>query len=106
MSAVSVLVMDCTTIGASEPTRTPPTMAVTVFLRGMIAMGTSILACEALIDSATGCPQRNYGRQPGCPQRGDLSLPATPACGKYPELVVTNVGQSRRPRSASSRCTA
>src|ERR1700680_165742 len=35
MSAVSVLVMDCTTIGASEPTRTPPTTAVTVFLRGI-----------------------------------------------------------------------
>ena len=33
MSAVSVLVMDCTTIGASAPTRTPPTTAVTVFLR-------------------------------------------------------------------------
>jgi hypothetical protein len=32
MSAVSVLVMDCTTTGASEPTRTPPTRAVTVFL--------------------------------------------------------------------------
>src|ERR1700722_3327928 len=42
-SAVSVLVMDCTTIGASEPTRTPPTTAVTVFLRGIIAMGVSIL---------------------------------------------------------------
>ena len=33
ISAVSVLVMDCTTIGASDPTRTPPTTAVTVFLR-------------------------------------------------------------------------
>ena len=33
MSAVSVLVMDCTTTGASEPTRTPPTEAVTVALR-------------------------------------------------------------------------
>src|SRR5580704_12731256 len=43
ISAVSVLVMDCTTIGASEPTRTPPTTAVTVFLRGIIAMGASIL---------------------------------------------------------------
>jgi hypothetical protein len=27
------LVIDCTTIDASEPTRTPPTTAVTVFLR-------------------------------------------------------------------------
>jgi hypothetical protein len=35
--------MDCTTIGASEPTRTPPTIAVTVFLRGIIAIGISIL---------------------------------------------------------------
>jgi hypothetical protein len=31
--------MDCTTTGASEPTRTPPTMAVKVFLRGRIAIG-------------------------------------------------------------------
>src|SRR5580700_1668905 len=36
MLAVSVLVIDCTTIGASEPTRTPPTTAVTVFLRGIV----------------------------------------------------------------------
>ncbi len=28
ISAVSVLVIDCTTIGASLPTRTPPTEAV------------------------------------------------------------------------------
>ena len=33
ISAVSVLVIDCTTTGASEPTRTPPIEAVTVFLR-------------------------------------------------------------------------
>src|ERR1700730_6229484 len=45
MSAVSVFVIDCTTTGASEPTRTPPTMAVTVFLREIIAMGTFILPC-------------------------------------------------------------
>ena len=32
-SAVSVLVMDCTTTGASLPTRTAPTLTVTVFLR-------------------------------------------------------------------------
>src|SRR3979411_2396622 len=37
-SAVSVLVMDCTTTGASEPTRTPPTTAVTVFLRWVVAI--------------------------------------------------------------------
>jgi hypothetical protein len=29
-SAVSVFVMDCTTIGAEEPTGTPPTIVVTV----------------------------------------------------------------------------
>ncbi len=44
MSAVSVLVMDCTTIGASLPTRTPPMVAVKVFLRWISAMfGLSIL---------------------------------------------------------------
>src|SRR5687767_6960681 len=32
-SAVSVFVIDCTTIGAPEPTGTPPTLAVTVCLR-------------------------------------------------------------------------
>src|SRR5712671_6723259 len=37
-SAVSVFVMDCTTTGASEPTRTPPTTVVTVFLRWMVAI--------------------------------------------------------------------
>src|SRR5216683_228817 len=42
-SAVSVLVIDCTTTGASDPTRTPPTTTVTVFLRGIIAMGSLIL---------------------------------------------------------------
>src|SRR5258708_20632316 len=30
--------MDCTTTGASEPTRTPPTTAVTVFLRWIVAI--------------------------------------------------------------------
>src|ERR1700732_5286300 len=46
ISAVSVFVIDCTTTGASEPTRTPPTTAVTVFLRGIIAMGSYILTRE------------------------------------------------------------
>ena len=45
MSAVSVLVIDCTTTGASLPTRTPPIEAVTVFLRCIWAMGSSILPC-------------------------------------------------------------
>src|SRR5271154_878570 len=52
MSAVSVLVMDCTTIGASEPTRTPPTTAVRVFLRGIIAIGSFILTCGVRAHSA------------------------------------------------------
>src|SRR5580692_620758 len=46
ISAVSVLVIDCTTIGASEPTRTPPTTTVTVFLRGIMDMRIYILTCE------------------------------------------------------------
>ena len=49
ISAVSVLVMDCTTIGASEPTRTPPTATVTVFLRGIIAMGTNSLSRKPML---------------------------------------------------------
>src|SRR3954463_2119979 len=40
-SAVSVLVIDWTTTGASEPTRTPPTFTVTDFLRRISAMGNS-----------------------------------------------------------------
>jgi hypothetical protein len=35
MSAVSVLVIDCTTTGCALPTSTPPTLAVTVLLRGL-----------------------------------------------------------------------
>src|SRR5262245_59719602 len=38
-SAVSVLVMDCTTTGALDFTRTLPTTAVTVFLRWIVAIG-------------------------------------------------------------------
>src|ERR1700739_1539040 len=38
-SAVSVLVIDCTPTGAPEPTPTPPTTAVTVFLRGIVDIG-------------------------------------------------------------------
>src|SRR5450759_5608057 len=37
-SAVSVLVMDCTITGALLPTRTPPMVAVKVFLRWISAM--------------------------------------------------------------------
>src|SRR3954463_14222308 len=46
-SAVSVLVIDWTTTGASEPTRTPPTFTVTDFLRRISAMGNSdfIMRC-------------------------------------------------------------
>ena len=38
MSAVSVLVMDCTTMGAEEPTRTLPMRTVGVVRRAGIAM--------------------------------------------------------------------
>jgi len=38
-SPVSVLVMDCTTTGWGDPTGTPPTMAVTVFLRAISGHG-------------------------------------------------------------------
>ena len=37
-SAVSVLVIDCTTMGASPPSRTPPTVAMYVFLRSIFAI--------------------------------------------------------------------
>src|SRR5436190_5022499 len=37
-SAVSVLVIDCTTTGASLPTRTAPILTVTAFLRWIVAM--------------------------------------------------------------------
>src|SRR6476469_905509 len=46
-SAVSVLVMDCTTTGASDPTRTLPIVQVTVLRRWMEAMGISSLAERA-----------------------------------------------------------
>src|SRR5580704_9621592 len=42
-SAVSVLVMDCTTTGADEPTRTLPILTVTDFLRSSSAINPSVL---------------------------------------------------------------
>src|SRR6185312_1461325 len=38
MSAVSVLVIDCTTMGALLPTNTPPILTVGVFLRMIMAI--------------------------------------------------------------------
>src|SRR5579863_5362637 len=61
MSAVSVLVMDCTTIGASDPTRTPPTTAVRVFLRGIVVIGSLILTREIRVDPPTCCLLRTHG---------------------------------------------
>src|SRR6185437_6869987 len=46
-SAVSVLVMDCTTTGASDPTRTLPIVQVTLLRRTIVAMGKSSLAEDA-----------------------------------------------------------
>src|SRR6185503_8044886 len=43
-SAVSVLVMDCTTTGAPEPTRTLPMVQTTVFRRSIEAIGIHSLA--------------------------------------------------------------
>src|ERR1039457_1447907 len=46
-SAVSVLVMDCTTIGCAPPTLTPPTSTTTAWRRGLTAIDS--LRLETLI---------------------------------------------------------
>ena len=45
MSAVSVLVIDCTTMGASPPTITPPTLTGTVDLRGARSVSMDVIFC-------------------------------------------------------------
>src|ERR1700683_4516651 len=106
MSAVSVFVMDCTTIGASEPTRTLPTTTVTVFLRGMIDIWNFYFNTRRLSGFTSPCPLRTHEERLGCSRRGDPSWPATPASGRYPELVATNVRQSLRQQSTSFLRTA
>ena len=49
MSAVSVLVMDWTTTGASPPTITPPTSTPTDFLRGSGAVRKAVM-CGHVLD--------------------------------------------------------
>src|SRR6185503_109391 len=65
-SAVSVFVMDCTTTGASEPTRTLPIVQVTVLRRWIEAMGIFSLAervgnAGELLDAEI-CNPRVYSR--------------------------------------------
>ena len=53
-SAVSVFVIDCTTTGWPEPTRTPPTFTVTVARRAWNAMRGKIEVGGREWDSAAG----------------------------------------------------
>ena len=59
-SAVSVLVMDWTTIGCPEPTGTPPTRTATVERRMVAGMGGNITACAR--DPARGSSPRRHHR--------------------------------------------
>src|SRR5215467_10519764 len=61
MSAVSVLVIDCTTTGAALPTRTPPIGAVTVFLRWIGAMETLFYHAIWGEDDRRPSPPRRHG---------------------------------------------
>src|ERR1700679_1140307 len=56
-SAVSVLVMDCTTTGAEEPTRTFPTLTVVDFLRSSCAIYPSLLVYNPAHPTALTCLQ-------------------------------------------------
>src|SRR5262249_52818233 len=58
-SAVSVLVIDCTTIGWPLPTFTPSTSTTTVFLRSGMLMPVTI-AFAALAARARGCRRRGH----------------------------------------------
>ena len=71
MSAVSVLVMDCTTTGASLPTRTLPMFAVTDFLRCMSAI-VSILTEVSSISDLSAC--RRYTALDHCRATGLLLM--------------------------------
>src|SRR5258708_3618793 len=75
MSAVSVLVMDCTTIGASDPTRTPPTRAVTVFLRGILAIWEALFYHgDQRASNRRGCLTEELAVRPQANQLQNLSI--------------------------------
>ena len=81
-SAVSVLVIDCTTIGWAEPTETLPTRTVVVLRRVRGGMGSNISGRfgHARNPSATACPG-----------------PRSPRVATYvPDRIVTNADLSQR----------
>src|SRR5438270_3105613 len=57
-SAVSVLVMDCTTTGASEPTRTLPMAQVTDLRRTIVAIGKVQFSRRQWLHSRLPQPER------------------------------------------------
>src|SRR5688500_4545304 len=77
-SAVSVLVMDCTTMGWPDPTGTPPTRAVTVDRRMAGGMGGNITSC-----------------MPEPPREGPRRATITGVATYVPERVVTNAELAR-----------
>ena len=78
-SAVSVLVMDWTTIGCPEPTGTPPTRTATVERRMVAGMGGNITSC-----------------MPDTPREGARRAAITGVATYVPERVVTNADLARR----------
>src|SRR5918999_4222512 len=77
-SAVSVLVIDCTTIGCPEPTGTPPTRTVTVDRRMVGGMGGNITSC-----------------MPRTSLEGPRRAAITGVAAYVPERVVTNADLAR-----------
>src|SRR6516225_2661237 len=70
-SAVSVLVIDCTTIGAPPPTRTPPTFTATVLWRPLGAARSDMLApLQVYVTSAPRIDQDKPG-----PKYGGFEVP-------------------------------
>ena len=80
-SAVSVLVMDWTTIGCPEPTGTPPTRTVTVERRMVGGMGGNITSC-----------------MPETPPEGIRRAAITGVATYVPERVVTNADLAQQTR--------
>src|SRR5437016_1981745 len=90
-SAVSVLVIDCTTTGASLHTRTPPIEAVTAFLRWMSAMGSSSLTERLPSGRSWGLAEQGQGESTD--RYGDRSAKMAKASSRFMTLRENALAQ-------------
>ena len=111
-SAVSVLVIDWTTIGWPEPTGTPPTRAVTVWRRvsgghgGNITLrlhGPEIRACEPRLRRAA---PRSPASRPTFPSACVTNADLARTLDTSDEWIVTRTGIRERRRGAPGETTS